>query len=64
MQTNYFTSPLENLPDGADPSVNTHDMIYPQDDRNTSEGDEFLNDLIRMKEQPYQNPLYGDEERA
>ena len=53
MQKNYFTSPLRNPANNADFSVSVHDLINPEVEINTSEGDEFLDDIIRTTEQPY-----------
>lgn len=52
MKTNFLKQFL-NLPDDPDPSAHFRDLIYPTVENNTSEGDEFLDDEIRMTEQPY-----------
>jgi hypothetical protein len=52
MQPNYLATPLKNEPDDADPSINIHELIYPEVETNTEEGDEYLDDEIRIKDQP------------
>ena len=53
MQSNYLAR-LQNEPDGADPSINIRELIYPEIETNTEEGDEYLDDEIRIKDQPYE----------
>ena len=55
MQTNYFGTLLQSGPDGGDPSINIQDLIYPEVETNLDEGDEYLDDKTRMKEQPYED---------
>ena len=52
MDTNFET-PLQSDLDGADPSIHIQDMVYPEVDNNLEEGDEYLDDKNRVKEQPY-----------
>ena len=54
MQTNNLATPLQNEPDDADPSINIHELIYPEIETNTEEGDEYLDDEIRIEDQPYE----------
>ena len=54
MQPNYLATPLQNEPDDADPSINIRELIYPEIETNTEEGDEYLDDEIRIKDQPYE----------
>ncbi len=53
MQPNYFTNSLRNPVNNADSSVSVHELLNPEVETNTSEGDEFLDDSIRTTEQPY-----------
>lgn len=53
MQTNYWATPLQSGPDGGDPSINIRELISPEIETNTDEGDEYLDDEIRIKDQPY-----------
>lgn len=53
MQTDRFKSAVQNLHDGADSAIDIHHLSIPRDEANTSEGCEYLDDSIRMKEQPY-----------
>lgn len=53
MKTNNREASLPSGKDGADPSIDLRDLIMPQEETNTFEGCEYLDDNIRMEDQPY-----------
>lgn len=53
MQTKAIRKALENSFESADPAINPRDLIYPEVEGNLSEGGEYLDDGIRMTDQPY-----------
>ncbi len=55
MKKNYFETLLQRSPHGADPSINIRDLINPELESNTEEGDEYLDDKTSMKEEPYES---------
>jgi hypothetical protein len=55
MQTNYFAARSQSGPDGAGPSINMSELISPEVEINSNEGDEYLDDEIRIKDQPYES---------
>jgi len=59
MQTNYRVTPLKSGADGSDSSVNIHELISPEIETNTDEGDEYLDDEIRIQDQPYESEKHG-----
>jgi hypothetical protein len=60
MKTDYLKTPFQNTPDGADPSINMRELISPEIEANTDEGDEYLDDKIRVKDQPYEDEKLND----
>lgn len=60
MITNYLKTPFQNAPDGADPSINIRELISPEIETDTDEGDEYLDDKIRVKDQPYADEKLND----
>jgi hypothetical protein len=60
MKTNYLKTPFQNALDGADPSINIRELISPEIETNTDEGDEYLDDKIRVKDQPYEDEKVND----
>ena len=64
MQTDHFKDALQSLHDGADPSIDIHHLTIPRDETNTSNGCEYLDDSIRMKEQPYEDTKAPRERRV
>ncbi len=54
MQTNYLTTAWQREPEDGDPSISIRELIFPVVETNTQEGDEFLDDKIRIRDQPYE----------
>lgn len=54
MRFHHLQCPLENLPDAPDRAVDIHDVSIPRKETNTNEGCEYLDNHIRMEEQPHQ----------
>lgn len=53
MKTNDVKEQRKDLRKLEDRTVNIHSLKNPRQDTNTSEGCEYLDDRIRMKEQPF-----------
>lgn len=55
MKNKYFTKLLHGPPDNIGTSIHLHGFSNSEKGTNTSEGCEYLDNNIRMKEQPYSN---------